>query len=257
MQYNGETMHSTRIHTVINEIIYVLRGIGFWCQGATPTARELRIKTFYTLYYLLFVVSLVVGAITNKNLDESVFLAESSIAAAVVLVQMYILIWKQNRIELLLNRMCVFSIRSEENISFFKERLRKFVKFAIAFVWITIGACTVGNVTVPFIGSEKRFLFKMAFPLDWRNNEISFWIAYVFILSETFLSITAVLFSVLVWYLLLHCSLRYEILGKDITTMGQISGNFVKPSKKDKLNLFHHDLVTSIKDHIYLKEYVG
>ncbi|XP_037050342.1 odorant receptor 94a-like [Bradysia coprophila] len=123
----------------------------------------------------------------------------------------------------LLNRICVLTIRNDESFTLFSEKVEKLIKFIVIFSYATAGAIS-GNSIFPFIGKQKRIIVDIAFPLDWKNSEIGFWLTYVFFLTENMLSfLTIVYASALIWYLLLHCSLRYRILGTEIRNMGRIS----------------------------------
>nr|QGW45416.1 odorant receptor 43 [Bradysia odoriphaga] len=244
-----------QIDSVINQMVSLFYYIGFWHRGDEPTARELRTKYFYCCYYLLFVVSLVAGAFTSENEGETIFLVELSIAAAVLTVKLWCLIWKQKQILYLLNQICIFSFRYEEDVGLFNVKLRKFRKFVISICIMAIIAC-FEVLVVPLIVSEKTLILEIGFPLDYKNSEIAFWIANSFILTETVLSIIATFFSVIIWYLLLSCSLRYTLLGSEMNKMGQIISEETKNKISEKQNntIFDQDLKALIDDHLHLKK---
>lgn len=89
----------------------------------------------------------------------------------------------------------------------------------------------------------------VAFPLDWKNNEIAYWMANAFFFTEITLTILSVLFSVIIRSLLISSSLRYEILGCQIRNMGTTNK---MPKKRKTLqveNLFLKDLIAAINSH--------
>ncbi|XP_037039750.1 putative odorant receptor 71a [Bradysia coprophila] len=246
-------MHSTRIHTVIDRTISFFRRIGIWHGEVRPTMNQLRLKLFYSIYHTFFCTSLYVGAITNESADESIFLAEAAIIVAVFTIKIWMLIWKQKQIMRLLNRICVFSIRNGEEFEFFNDKVEKFIKFVKLFACATVIA-SLGCSVFPFFVNEKLFIVDIAFPLDWKDSEIGFWMAYIFFVSEIVLTLLALTFSVIIWYLLLHCSLRYKILGMEIRNMGRTTD----PSKeeisaKEQQAIFYQDLVALIEAHLHLR----
>ena len=120
-------MHSTRIHRVIDQLISYYRRIGIWHGEDTATVRQFRLKSICCIYYPFLFMSLSIGGITQETLDESIFTVEVSIDVLVVMVKMWILLWKQKEIIRLLNRICVFSIRNDEELAFFNEKVAKFI----------------------------------------------------------------------------------------------------------------------------------
>ncbi|XP_037039737.1 putative odorant receptor 71a [Bradysia coprophila] len=246
-------MHSIRINKVIDQMISFFRRIGIWHGEDMPKMGQLRLKSFYSIYYLFFFISFSVGAIKKETVDESIFLAEVAVIVSVMTTKIWMLLWKQKQIMALLNRICVFSIRNDEEFAYFNDKVDRFVKFVIVFACATIVG-SLGNAIFPFIGKEKKLIVDIAFPLDWKNSEIAFWMAYIFFVSENILSILAITLSVVIWYLLLHCSLRYKILGMEIRNMGRItSGGNGKMSVKKQKSLFYEDLVAAIKFHLHLR----
>ena len=218
-------MHSIQIPKAIALIISFFYLIGFWHRGEKPTVKEIRLKLFYCIYYALFFLSIVVGAIINEEMDQSIFLAELSMGVGVMCLQLWLLIWKQNEILNLLNRVSVFSIQDDDDHDVFTEKVRGFMKFVFVFMTTLTTADFLMSVVYPLVGSERTLFIEIAFPLDYKNSDIAFFIAAVWFFTETFLTMSVIYFSVIIWYVLLICALRYEILGSELKRMGQISEN--------------------------------
>nr|QGW45377.1 odorant receptor 4 [Bradysia odoriphaga] len=248
-------MYSARIHKVIDQMISIFRRIGLWHGKDRPTARQLVLKSLYCIYYLSFMISLSLGARTAGTVDESIFLVEASIMAAVLNIKNWMFLWKQKEIAMLLDRNCVFTIRNEEDFAFYNDKVEKFIKFLKIFACCTLYSF-LGCSALPFFGSKKVFFVDIAFPLDWKNSETGFWMAYIFLVTECIITVLAMAFSIIIWYLLLHCSLRYAILGMEIKKMGRTEGK-VKMSAKEQQVIFYQDLVASIEGHLHLKGIIG
>ncbi|XP_037039739.1 putative odorant receptor 71a [Bradysia coprophila] len=247
-------MHSTQVHKVINQIISFCRRIGLWHGEDIPTSTQLGLKSLCCIYICLFPISFGFGAITSETIDDSIFLAELSVITVVLTAKIVMLLWKQKSIMGLLDRICVFSIRYDDDFAFFNDKVEKFIKFVNVFGCGAIVA-TLGCSVFTFIGETRTFVMDFGFPLDWRNSEIGFWVAYIFFTSENVLTFLPLSHSVIIWYLLLHCSLRYKILGMEIKNLGRITGGGkVKMSEKEQQTIFYRDLVASIRAHLHLRE---
>ncbi|XP_037025628.1 odorant receptor 94a-like [Bradysia coprophila] len=247
-------MHCIKINKVIAQMICLFYLMGFWHRSDKPTARELRFKLFYCIYYSLFILSFMVGAIRSEKMDSTIFLTEVSVTALVYGAKLGILIWKQKQIIDLLNRVCQFSIRDDYGYVLFKDKLKGFITFLICFeIAVAVGA-VLSVLVLPFFGSEKTLFFEIAFPLDWRNNDVAFCVVTVFIFIGIMVTIFVLLFTILIWYLLLNCSLRYEILGQELKNMGQIAADDIsKISEKQLHNNFFQSLKESINTHVHLR----
>lgn len=215
-------MHSIKIHKLIALLMALFYLTGIWHRGDKPTIREFKIKLFYGIYHILGVLALGFGAILNEKHDQTVFLTEASIAVGVYSFKLWTLIWQQNQIRDLLNRVCEFSIRNDDDYRRYNEKLGRFMKFVVALL-LTVFVGSFESVVVPFLGSEKTLFFQIAFPFDYRNSEIAFFFAYAFVFTITVLTIIAVFVSVLIWYFLLNCSLRYEVLASELRNTGRVS----------------------------------
>lgn len=247
-------MYRTEIHPLINKITGIYHRVGLWQQGEVATDRELRVKLFYTTSLLAVFLSASIGAITHESRDESIYLAEIAILNFVFSFKLLILMWQQRKVEALLNRICVFTVHDDEDFAIFNQRLSPFIKLGNVLCCSSI-LCAFCEIAIyPFLGSEKALFMEIAFPLNWKESDIAFWIANIFISLGVMLSLAAVSFGLIILYLLRVCSLRYELLGSDMRKAGQrITG---KISDREKQQIYLNDLIASIKDHLDLQEYV-
>lgn len=236
-------MHSVQVHSVISQITGIFHIIGIWHHGNMPTEKELRTKLFYSLYFALVPLSMAVGSITNENRDESVFLAELAIVLAVMTAKFWILIWKQKQIEDLLHRICSFSIRDDDDYHAFNENLCRFMKIFQTLSFISVITTFAELAIFPFLGSEKTMICKFGFPLDYENDDISFWIAHLFLTSAAVLTFIPLSFTILITILLIHCSLRYQVLGSELTKMG-----YIRKGQKGQIFRVAQHLFTGLDD---------
>ncbi|XP_037045318.1 odorant receptor 4-like isoform X2 [Bradysia coprophila] len=240
-------MHFIKIHKVVCLVISLFYRMGIWHRGDQPTVKEIRIKFFYSGFH----------ALTNDRRDKSIFLADVAIGVAVLSVKLWMLMWNQKNILHLLNRVCVFSIQDDNDYKFFDDKLKGFVQFAFTFIVIVTFDGSLSTLVLSLLGSEKTLYMEIAFPLDYKHNEIAFWIATTFIFTEFLLTIFAFIFTTIIWYFLLICSLRYKLLGNDLKNMGRISENNNKKIREEEVdNNFLKSLITLIGAHLHLKELI-
>lgn len=197
------------------------------------------------------------GAISNDSIGQSVFLVESAVISAVLFIKLCFLVWKQNEIEDFLNEVCIFPIRYDEDCIRVDVKLKKFmilVKVMVIWAFVTgIAECAI----IPIVTSGKYLFFEIAFPWDWRNNDVAYWGAVIFLFIQMLMTIISFHFSILIWYLLLNCSLRYQVLGNELKKMGseckeELEG---KITEQERENVFSNDLKSSIGNHQQMRKY--
>lgn len=254
-------MYRVEVHKTINQFMELFYRLGFWHCGDDPTVKETRMKQFYSIYYFLFPISLMAGAIKSDNKNESIFLVEIAILAAVMSVKMFYIIWNKREIIDLLHTIGIYSIEDHKDFGLVNHKLKSFMKFVTVLLCgiFICGACVV--LVVPFLGNEKKLYFNVGFPLDYKNNEVAYWVAFTFFSTEIILSDIAFLFTIMIWYLMLNCGLKYEILGNQMQNMGVIktvapTGNKRIISDSEKQNLFQRDLMVAITCHQDIRKYI-
>lgn len=157
-------MHSIQIDPVIGRIISFFYRIGFWHRGDEATAGEQIKKWFYFIYFFLYLISLVVRAIESDENVQSIFLVEVAIAVAVLLVKLWALIWKQQQIIELLNRICIFTVSENADFMFVNEKLIEFSKYSKIFIFASLIAGFFELAVVPFLGAGKTLFSKLLSP---------------------------------------------------------------------------------------------
>ncbi|XP_037040042.1 odorant receptor 94b-like [Bradysia coprophila] len=247
-------MHHIQVHTIINQILSVFYRIGFWNREDEKSPIKLRIKWFYLIYHFMVVVSAVTGSLHNENKDDRILLIETAVVNAVLTAKLWLTMWKQRQIFELLEQICTFTVRDREAFVFVNEKLKQFSNVTKLFIWIVAVLATF-EVIAPFVG-EKNLFFKIALPFDWRKNDLNYLLANAYICSAIILSCFCVLNTILLWYIMFNCSLRYQVLGIHITKMGSRLGEESK-GILDKENVCRDDLSTLIKECLLTRKLVS
>lgn len=126
-------MYTIQVHRRINNVMKLFQRVGVWHSGDQATAKETKIKLFYSIHLLLFFISLIVGAFSCDNRDESIYLTVSAVIMSVLCLRLLYIVWKKNEIVELLDQIGVHSIEDQEKFTIVNEKLETFTKFAFCF----------------------------------------------------------------------------------------------------------------------------
>lgn len=245
-------MYSVEVPVIINWALRSFYRVGLWHRGDEATVCETIIKLFYSIYHVLFPLSLFARAFSTDK-DESIFLTEMGLVFSVLTFKLFHIIWGKREICTFVDRIGVYSLDDFDQFTLANGTMQSFNKITKFFIFIIYLTNTLAVLIVPFLGSEKKLFFNIAFPLDFSSNEFAFWLAFVFLSSEIILSCIAFLFSAFTWYLMITCTLKYEVLGLYIKNIGVRKA--VYKSKAEKENLFLQDLITACNSYTDIKRY--
>lgn len=224
-------------------------------MGDKPTAKERKVKMFYCIYFPLFFFSLMAGAITSETEGQAIVSAQVSLGAVVLIVKLWLLITKQSQIIGMLNLVCTFSIRYDEDLTFVNKKLRGFAIFAIILCTVIL-IYSIVIALLPFFTSERNLFITIGFPVDYKNSDIAFCFANFFLFTGLLFAIIVVFFSVIIWYSLLCCSLRYDVLGSEMKKIGRIrETEGGKLTEKQRHSVFLQDLKAAIDTHLHINGY--
>lgn len=251
-----QKMFSIEVDETVNQIKNSFYRLGLWHAGEETTRKETARKLFFSIYTVLLPISLLSGvSLTVERLEDSLFLIEAAIMTVIMSVKLFYIIWRKDEILQMLDRIGMYSTKHASESKRINGKLNHFMSLMKIFFSCSVLIAICALLIVPFLGSEKKLFFNIGFPLDWQHSEFAYWIAFTFILTEVILSAISVLFSIIVWYLFLNCSLRFQLLGHDLRSMGVIeevvdsSGKKRKVSKLEMENQFSKDLVAAVKSH--------
>lgn len=189
-------MSFVRVHRRINQITELFIFIGLWHHGNDATVKEMWLQLIYFFYYLVFPILLFGGAIITADSNEIIILIEAQILTTVLLINLMYVIGRKSEILELLHEMCVHFVDDREEFIRIKEKLDKIMKFIV--FWVTASVVAIfAELIAPVVSDDRKLFFNIAFPWDWKNDTISYWIAYSFIFTEGVITLFAILFSVI------------------------------------------------------------
>ncbi len=214
---------------------------------------------------LSFVTSLLSGSYLSNDSEESIFLLAIGIGNFVQVFRMFKLISAKSSILDFLHDLSSHSTSDSEEFVRINTKLKNFVKLSLGFLLVG-GMALFCAAIIPLVSNEKILMVNVAFPLDWKNDSFSFWIAYLFVMGGCMYGVFSFVFVIIVWYLMINCTIKYEILGNHLRRMGLRNDDETsetqsalktkaKTSEVDRQQLYHKDLIKAIKSHLNINRY--
>ncbi len=254
-------MHTVEVHTRIEKIISLFYFIGFWHDENRSKLLNWILRSWHLVVYGYYPFSLVAGALICDSDTERIFLGVMSIVAGLAAVRLYYFVLNKDKILKIIRELGVHTIKdSEDEFHRINEIVNVFIKFASYYVAISLSAIvSLIIIALPIFSTVNRLPFNIFIPLDWRSNELYYWIAYAFVSYEALMSVVCTLFNVIIWYLMLAFVLEYDVLGNDFRNMGWTSEATTKTLCTNvrvgrKSNVFGRELILLIERHRNLQE---
>lgn len=244
-------MYSIEIHEGLQQIFTIFYGLGMWDIEKRRFFYQSGLKLFHFIYYLLFFLSIAVGACITNNNDELIMLTVASIIAAVHMFRLAYIIWRQNKIISLIHQLSAHSTNDRQEFIKVNNKLENVVKIAKAFLFLCCSGVPLISIH-PILSDNKLLIVNIAFPLDWKNSSIKFWITHAYIVLGSIYGVLCYLLSIIVWYLMINSAVKYEMLGNQFGIMGfskKTSATSQKVAKITKEQLFVEDLDAALKSH--------
>lgn len=132
-------------------------------------------------------VGIFIGALISKNEAENVFMGVLSVVGSIAVFRLYYFIRNQNEILRFINRIGVHEYHSMEDAIPAENKINFLIKFATIFSTAGLtGIVSMIVMALPIFTTEKRIPFNLFIPyLDWRNNELHYWISFAYVSYET------------------------------------------------------------------------
>lgn len=240
-------------HKQIDRIISVFYFIGLW-HGNRNVFCNWASKIWHIVVYVYYPIALLLGGLISDNETERVFLGVVGIVTVVLSVRFYYIIWKKDEIVGFIREIGTFSMTDNGEFNEVNNNIKGFMKF-VSYLEFVLLCAVIGLsiVSLPIFSNEKHLPFNIYFPLDWKQSEVVYWIAYIFVMYEVVLSWMCTLFNVIVWYLMMSCATKYKLLGNKFRKMGFDGRTLISVSGKQ--DLFLEELIELIKDHQNLQKY--
>lgn len=192
---------------------------------ATFVALKNRAKSWFLL--LLFSVGFFASAFiamchcTDKT--EFFFLGSIAISSGVLFVKDLYRYNSQSDILYFLREICVHEISDQLEYQRVLKKLNNFNKITLCLVFcISCGGSLIISLGLPFISFQKKLPLNLWFPGSPGTNKVSFWFGFIYISMAVVYVVISYMSTIAIWYLMLNCSIKYEILGNAVETSVQL-----------------------------------
>lgn len=264
-------MYKLEIHSTFRRIIALLYEFGFWQNDEALTFCKVAIsKWIYSFNMILFQIIIATCTMwisTDKN--ESIFLVQVELLALVMMVKLIFLLRNKAIILLFLSDTIVtHNFTDYEVFVQVKKKLRKFMKFVHAYIALMALIVVVLIVSpLPMFSSDKKLPMFIVYSLNWKYNEHIYWIIYIPLVLQIFIIFAINLLTVIIWYVMLNCSIKYQILGNKLMNLGvpktPTTGTTTTTTIEvysialPEYDSFHQEFVESIELHRKIIEYMA
>lgn len=249
------TMNKIEIQPIIGHIIKVLQLFGMWRRNDKSRCLqcvEMIQKIFSLITLILLFASLSSGSYISEDMSESVYLSAASVASALMVIKLTYVISKPIEIHKFLNEICVHSAADSKEFDEISVELNNFAKFGYANIFSMLSSISFFIImSLPFFSSETRLPLNIGFPLDWRSSTISYVLAHSFVVIAVVVAMVVTFFTIIYWYVMFNCSIKYKLLGNRIQRLGE-------ETRSEKTLREQHvvkELIELIQIHRHIQEY--
>lgn len=246
-------MYTIQLHPSIRRAIEVFYRFGLWQNGTNSKFLQFARKLFYLLNVFVFQIQIILSAWITEDDRMVTFLTLVDMCVIITIVKINFLIRNKDVVLFFLSDTIV-----KHNISDYavfvqvEQKIRKFMKWINVYIGLVLLAVFV-LIIIPllttFSNDKKLPTFIMIHSLNSNcNNALMYnWIMYSPLAFQIFLIFVTNLLTVITWFVMFNCSIKYQLLGNDLEHLGDTA-----TSTTDS---FHQELIDVVEIHRSTFEY--
>lgn len=245
------------IDPLIQRIIGVYYAFGIWQKDNESKLRKFVRVSIFLFCTISYPIALVGGGLISDDLGDSIFLLTLGVVVAVLEFKGFYVFFKQDEILTLLNDTCIQSVPNNEHLLHkVKKTLNIFKKCVVTFIVLSVTLTLIIMILSSPLISHK-LLFNIWFPLDYKRSRLAHWIVHCFVLINELFVILVSLLSSITWYVMLNCSIKYDILGYRFKSVGILGGSPMdnRTVSEAKQDVFASEMIRCILMHQQLEKY--
>lgn len=254
-------MYNIKLPERINQIISVFHFLGLW-QGNDKTIFRKKIsRILNVVVYAYYPISLAAGSYFSDNETEQLFLGNLSIAQFVLTAKLYFFLLKNEQIIEFIRKLGAHSTKDSGLFNKVNNKIRVFVKFGTLLASMLLYVIIALTITsLPIFSKEKKLPVNLYFPVNWKENELFYWMAFAFVDYLFITSVVIALMNMIIWYIMMSCAIKYEIMCNEFRNIGFVNTTTtaakeqIVSRQKIQQNLFCAELISLIKYHQDLYE---
>lgn len=235
-------VYNIKPHPIVGQILAVFSFCGMWEKDHQFFIVKLFKKVTLFLITTSLGTAMASGIFIADDNNESLFLAGCAIGTALHTVKLIYILTKKQQILSFIDDICAHSFSDFDEFGKVQQKLNTFAKFGYATVFFaSCGIVGFLILSLPIFSSEVTLPLNVGFPLDWKHSRINYWLAHSFISIGVIVVAVVTFFTVIYWYILFNCSIKYTILGNQLRTMGDRTaaiigtGHKISPMEQEKL----------------------
>lgn len=204
------------------------------------------ISILQILFYGSGPIAFATGAIKTDDKLDAVFLASVAIGVLVQATRQSFIVWNKNEMLDALNRCCSHIVQDHEEFVRINRKVNVLMAIGAAVaLGITFGCGAV--FIIDAVVQNHSLPLNIGFPLDWKNTEFGYWMAYAYLVGQLLFATLFVSLNLMIWYILLNFGIQYELLGHQFRRMGSSIITRKNISNKRKEFLFIKEFVKGIR----------
>lgn len=237
-------MYQIKIHNRIHQIIALFHYFNLWQKETQSSFREVFWKLFYISFYVHFLVSIGIGAVYAVNKEESIFLSEIFLTGSVITMKLIYILWKKKDILAFTEKLGIHMIEDCGTFDKVNNKLKNFMKFMSCYMCLIISSVPLVTMS-SFVTNEKRLPLNVAFPMDWKHNELVYCVAFAYVTIGIIFSVVFNFLSNIIWYIMMNYCIKYEVLLHQLRNIGNVN----------ERNLEVKELTNAYENHKFIHEY--
>lgn len=239
-------MYRVDVPLTINRIIALFYRLRVWDRDKGSISATV-LTLFQIINYVLFVTCNITSAAITSNMQDTVLLTDFSILTGTHAVRMVYIVWKKAEILRFIDKVGTHYTEDIEQSVRITNQISAILKFAEILSLACCGNCVL-IIVFPIVSNHS--IINLTF--SWEKTGLGFWISHIFLSLGTVYCIVWFLLTVIIWYLMLCCSFKYQLLGNQLRSLGKRDTTVEKPkawSPIEQQHFFLDDLIDAIKDH--------
>lgn len=187
-------------------------------------------------------VAYVSEAFRNPDKSNKIYSGVCALIASVLIVKLENILNKRKEINEFLRQLCVHCLTDDKDFMETEVKLNQFVKLIHIFL-VSVLAGIISLLVAPAFTSEKSLPIYLWLPFGWRDSNVGYCVSYVYLVGTMLYSMIPISFTVIIWYIMLNCSIKYKLLESQLRNI-----------ETETQQLSHQKLILLIKEHRNIKE---
>lgn len=250
-------MYNIQISNGIHLLVKIFHRFGMWYSEEESIFHQTARQLIYLILLCSFAIFTLTGGLLSNDWSECVFLCNAAASISVTIVKLTYILCKKEKTREFIQNIGAHSVADHGEFVKVKNKLNRLMKFSCSLslvICISIGS--LFTFCLPLFSDQRRLPVNLWFPLYWKNNVIFYWVAYAFVAIGTTISVVAASLNIIIWYLMMNCAIKYQILGNQFRNICLTKPTIRKRkiSKEDD-KIFLQELIGLIKTHRNTQEY--